>query len=48
MPPLLLLGGGAVLLVKGAVRNLQAGKGPNADCQDREDDEESDESREDP
>jgi len=48
MARLLLLGGGSILLVKSAVGNLQTGKGPNANRQDREDDEESDESREDP
>lgn len=47
MPPLLLLGSGAVLLVKSAVGHLQTGKGPDANRQDGEDDEESNESRED-
>lgn len=44
---LLLLGSGAVLLVKSAVGHLQTGKGPDANREDGKDDEESNESRED-
>lgn len=47
MPPLLLLGSGTVLLVKSAVGHLQTGKGPDANREDGEDDEENNESRED-